>query len=168
MAASLGSPRILPLPLKILPGGTRLGPFLEFNVSRLQDGNGNGVDEYLDPLPSQTQAYLYFSSYDGRGYECLDWNLIAGLTDVYRQTAGETDLDGDCVLDTAEDLNSNGRFDFGSPWNQKSFQIISPGFDTAYGVGGVFDPDTVNTVLLGTRDVERDNITNFHGGALAN
>jgi prepilin-type N-terminal cleavage/methylation domain-containing protein len=120
--------------------GTRLGPFLEFNISRLQDGNTNFVNEYLDPLPGQSQAYLYFSAYDGGGYVGTD-NTLSGLS-PYSQSAS-------------------------AAWNAKSFQIISPGFDGEYGTGGVFNPDNAESTLINSREPERDNITNFHGGALA-
>jgi general secretion pathway protein G len=49
-----------------------------------------------------------------------------------------------------------------------SYQIISPGFDADFGPGGDYDPDTADAKLAGTREAERDNITNFKQGTLAN
>jgi len=55
----------------------------------------------------------------------------------------------------------------GQPWNGKSFQIISPGADNEYGIGGRFDTDSAQTDFASNRTPERDNITNFNGGVLA-
>src|SRR5579863_2377979 len=47
----------------------RDGPFFEFTaIDRLSDVDGNGFNEWMDSLPGQTNPYLYFSSYEGRGY----------------------------------------------------------------------------------------------------
>ncbi len=127
-------------------GTSRVNPFIEFKVSRLIDADNDGFPEYLDPLPGQTQPYLYFSAYEGAGggYKTAEVTF-AGMTDVYRQTH-----------------NAN------SPaWNSKTYQIISPGFDATYGEGGHFGEDDADADLSGTREGERDNITNFSGGTLA-
>lgn len=46
-------------------GGARDTAVYEFDVSRLVDSGTtpNGFPEFVDPLPSQTSPYLYFSSY---------------------------------------------------------------------------------------------------------
>lgn len=123
-------------------GGTRVGPFVELDSDRLINIDGDtdpeGAPEYLDTLPGQTKPLIYASSYDGRGYRASD--LVTGpgctFTSVYTKTGGQ-------------------------PYNPKSFQIISAGFDSDYGTGGVFD-----TTLPANRSMERDNITNFKGGRL--
>ncbi|MCX7408729.1 MAG: type II secretion system protein [Planctomycetales bacterium] len=125
----------------------------EFTV-RFSDVNGNGMPEYLDPLPGQTNPYLYFSSYDGAGYRGSEL-AAPGLEFVYLQGAAATS----------------------QAWRPKSFQIVSPGFDHAYGKGGPFLPKapvqlpswtTAATVVVteAQRATEDDNITNFHGGLL--
>ena len=67
--------------------------------------------------------------------------------------------------------------------NPQSIQIISPGVDGQYGVGGQYTPDAtgealpldttpspyspyVNTTDSTIRSRERDNVTNFHNGKL--
>jgi prepilin-type N-terminal cleavage/methylation domain-containing protein len=136
-------------------GGTNRESFHEFDVSRLfvSSLQPDSVNTYRDTYAAQTQPYLYISSYGGRGYD--ETELGSSLTYVYRQGPNVT----------------------GTPlspaWNPNSFQIVSPGADTAtlgtsgYGVGGEYEVDTANTLLIGTRYAERDNITNFHSGVLA-
>jgi prepilin-type N-terminal cleavage/methylation domain-containing protein len=125
-------------------GGNREGPFMEFEVGRILDSDMNGVPEFVSQLPEQTQPYLYFSSYDGRGYRTSGTNKevpVGTFADVYRVKAG------------------------GAPHKPQSFQIICPGYDNAYGKGGVFDPK--NTTNAGLSDpADYDNITNFHAGRL--
>jgi hypothetical protein len=53
------------------------------------------------------------------------------------------------------------------PWNTSSFQIISPGADHFYGIGGEYEQGDPNGLLIGVRSAERDNITNFSSGTLA-
>jgi prepilin-type N-terminal cleavage/methylation domain-containing protein len=148
--------------------GTNRERFTEFDASRLillkppvtPAGQPRTMNGYLDTLPGQQIPYLYLSSYGGQGYDVAN-ELPAGpagsqtFTDVYRQ-------------------GPNG-FTTSSPspaWNANSFQIISPGYDQAYGVGGQYDQSTAGTLLINTsggtqRAPERDNITNFSSGPLA-
>ncbi|NOX56095.1 MAG: prepilin-type N-terminal cleavage/methylation domain-containing protein [Planctomycetes bacterium] len=146
-------------------GGTREGPFFEFDTRRLtSSAPGNSrFPVYLDPLPSQTRPYLYASSYDGNGYQSADLaNLMAG---VYYEP-GE-DKNGNNQLDAGEDANSNGRLDFGPAFKPRSFQIISPGFDHQYGIGGSLDVTDAEAFLQQAgRTTELDNITNFTDGLL--
>lgn len=124
----------------------RLGPYFDFNQGRLLPSPTTGHDNlhaYLDPLPSQTSPYLYLSSYEGRGYQISDLGS-GSLSDFYRQ--GETAT---------------------SPaWNPTGVQIISPGFDKQYGTGGPWLEAKASTQLGGNRQVEEDNITNFHNTTL--
>ncbi|SFJ50853.1 type II secretion system protein [Planctomicrobium piriforme] len=132
-------------------GGTRVGPFIEFDSGRLKDGttasSTSGVmPEYLDPLPNQIAPYLYISSYGGRGYNFSGANITTNNNDLSPLTF-ITYYKSNVVI----------------PHNQKSFQIISPGFDNEYGSGGEY---ASGTPLPSTRLNERDNITNFSGGPL--
>ncbi len=123
-------------------GKYRIGPFYEFNLSRITDTDGDKAQEYLDPISGQTKPYLYLSSYYGigNGYRITD----AGgrMSDIYTQRST------------------------GDSWKPHSYQIISPGFDKEYGPGGVYDPLTADADLVGPREAERDNITNFAAGRM--
>ncbi|WP_437225245.1 type II secretion system protein [Planctomicrobium sp. SH661] len=158
-----------------LTGSSRVGPFIEFDLARLVDvGTPDGFFELLDPLPNQTMPYQYLSSYDGRGYQpggydsdlstVNDNEIIEGMSNVY--------LKRDENWATAGSLPSvNQPGDF---WNGRSFQIISPGLDGSYGVGGWYSSEKGIAVKDGAtpyrarenRAAEADNITNFSGGPL--
>ncbi len=132
-------------------GGGRLGPYYEFDNSRFVDTDGDKAPEYLDSFPSQQLPYLYFSSYDGRGYRSSEI-IGTGMDNVYHQ--------GDPAHGTT----------LGPAFKSKSFQIISPGADFQYGTGGNYDPDKYfpgeNLPTYKDRTVESDNITNFVSGSL--
>ena len=117
----------------------RIGPFTELVLDRLIDSNSNGMPEYIDTYSGQYRPIYYLSSYDGRGYRAVELTP-AGMTDVYRQSAGAS----------------------GQPWKDKTYQLISPGADGEYGTGGFYDPSGKGTI--GENDL--DNITNFSSGKL--
>jgi len=168
--------------------GTNREHFADFDVSRLflyppANTTTNGIlyhstNTYKDTLSTQTQPYLYFSSYGGQGYYI---NELVGLppntpnlnnapgqnsppgnafTDVYRQgpLSYWTSTSPTFVQNTSTPS---------PPWNANSYQIISPGGDGLYGTGGEYETANANTLLIGTRGGERDNITNFSSGILA-
>jgi prepilin-type N-terminal cleavage/methylation domain-containing protein len=121
------------------PGGSRDGPFFEFQggydntartwSDRLVDNfPANGVPEYLDSIPSQSKPLLYFNSYGGTAYRTDN-----GTVKAYFQ-------DGSLK----------------NPYNAKSFQLISPGFDFEYGSGGTLDNEDQN----GNGTLEGDAIPN--------
>lgn len=128
-------------------GGGRMGPYFEFDSNRFVDSDGNGVNEYKDSFPGQQKPYLYFSSYDGRGYRIAAEVSGTDMTDVYRQGKDPS---------TTPPTND-------PPFKAKSYQIISPGADSEYGTGGIYAPDKN---FPATRTAEADNITNFVGGSL--
>lgn len=153
-------------------GGTRVGPFFEFDSGRLVNVLNSSFPEYLDTIPGQNRPYLFASSYGGRGYKTevvdagnndmrivrhLDLGFASGnnlLQFVYVQTGQYDDPTANPLLLTGNSI----------PINQNSFQIISPGFDGEYGIGGPFD--SKGPRLPEARRAERDNITNFSGGML--
>ncbi len=138
-------------------GGNRQGPYFEFKLDRLRESPVNpGFFAYLDPYPSQTAPYVYVSSYGGKGYRLADLGS-GGLSNWY--------LQGGTAASPA--------------WLATKYQIISPGADGQYGVGGPYQPSQskslpgwTRTTPAGTwtdadRMPERDNITNFESGKLA-
>ncbi|MFN0198823.1 MAG: type II secretion system protein [Planctomycetaceae bacterium] len=125
-------------------GGERIGPYFEFDPGRLLVGNivftagvytSGAYAGYLDPYPGQTNPYVYFSSYEGRGYQADN------PTRMVHYTNGTT------------------------AHKQNGHQIITPGPDGAYGTGGTYTEETCEGVLIGPRAVERDNITDFAPGS---
>jgi prepilin-type N-terminal cleavage/methylation domain-containing protein len=169
-------------------GGNREGPFFEFQggvtisggsvtfTGRFVDTNGNKFPEYVDPIPGQKQPYLYLSSYDSRGY-----NTTIPSPPTAANPIRSGDLPAAVMFDVyrqAPNQPSATPVVLGAPQKANSFQIISPGRDGQYGVGGYFVADKADQILvnestdlngngrLDDRTVEWDNITNFHGGAL--
>lgn len=136
-------------PLAVASGTeSRDGPFFEFKPSRLKfslNPTNSKVLVYFDPRSSQTLPYVYASSNDGRGYQPADLYVGSSddLEDVYRTGPGG-------AMAVAQ--------------KAKSFQIITPGTDGAYGSGGAFVTTAVNHGLASKADY--DNLTNFHNGRL--
>lgn len=181
-------------------GGSREGPFFEFRLDRVSAGATGQFPTYVDAYPQQSRGYVYFSSYEGRGYRPLGADGKAGAAGVDDDGNGKTDfLDSptNTIPDPAEVgfAGTDDESPVGGPasvymqqvstsasaaFKAQTFQIISPGVDGKFGVGGLFqadqqqsslktrrpdasmggDPDFVNGVA------EYDNITNFHGGRL--
>jgi len=125
------------------------GPFMEFDLSRLADIDGDLTFEYVDPLPEQTTPYLYISA--------------AGKTMNRSNDATPDDYDvfGDF------DAFGNGQRDMSFCYMQldgrnaqrkDAFQIISPGEDGEYGTGGVYGPDLslTNSDLDGSGEMNPD------------
>ncbi|WP_417394780.1 type II secretion system protein [Gimesia chilikensis] len=137
-------------PFAIATGGTnRRGPYFEFDNSRFTDIDSDTAAEYKDAFPGQQIPYMYFSSYDGRGYRSSELPSIPALgiamTNVYHQ--------GDPIPSAS----------LGPAYKSKSYQIISAGADGQLGTGGNYDPDKN---FPAGRTVETDNITNFSNGSL--
>lgn len=159
------------------PNGTaRKGPFLEFSPSRIRDTDSNGMPEYVDPLPDRTLPYLYISSYEGKGYRTL--TAVSTFVDLPTDAASPPNYttlhDVYRVFATtgtpfAAPANAGvpvaGTSAFYAPYKPQSFQIISPGYDSVFGLGGAFNPDLPNGGLTSTADF--DNLTNFHTGRLS-
>ena len=135
-------------------GGNREPPFFEFLPARFTDLDSDGFPEYRDPLPSQTMPYLYYSGYDGTGYNAAEFQPIVtgGLWQPYRTGTALT-----------------------APlWKPNSYQIISPGYDRDYGYGGAYVASGTDRLPLpasppptaAARAPEADNITNFSAGEL--
>jgi prepilin-type N-terminal cleavage/methylation domain-containing protein len=146
----------------------REGPFFEFTATdRIRDIDGNGMNEWYDSLPGQTNPYLYFSSYDGQGYRLAELPQSGGnylfIHDFYRvsPTVANPPATPPASPTGSQTLPAQ---------KPQSFQIISPGYDADYGAGGVFNTNLPNAGLTdssGNPDkAAYDNLTNINGGRL--
>ncbi len=136
-------------------GGGRDTAIYEFDNSRFLDIDSDGFPELIDPLPSQTAPYLYFSSYGGAGYR---YNASSPLNEF------ATTSSAPYFPPTQPYLQGSGAG--AQPWKAKSIQIISPGYDHKYGTFGAYSTNTAASDLSGAREIEADNITNFASGTL--
>ncbi|RLS99050.1 MAG: prepilin-type N-terminal cleavage/methylation domain-containing protein [Planctomycetota bacterium] len=178
------------LPFKI--DTSREGPFFDFKgaldsstsppkwTGRLMDRDGDFAPEYRDTLPQQTMPYAYFHSNDGGSYpfetvastttsaswrntDCLDYSInmsgvpVVNSTTRLMEHAYFQSFPGTGMTPLAQARSS-------LPHKSKSFQIISPGPDAAYGTGGLFNPENKSNLS----SADGDNITNFHPGRLVN
>lgn len=159
-------------------GGSRYDTFYDFGVSgydntanrwtgRLVDLDNDNFPELLDTIPGQLKPYLYFSTYGGKAYRTIAGDPVhPGLTvtptwhnpENYNSANAANGMPYPYYR-TWNPASSTAS----SPHNKKSFQIISPGFDFTYGVGGTFNPSDSGSLLTAA---DRDNIVNFHGGLL--
>lgn len=117
-------------------GENRLGPYYNFDVTRLVDTDGDGMMEYLDSLPGQTTPIHFVSSNNGQGYSPLVSRYVA--------VDGRTALNKDTHQLISPGLDG---------------QL---GFDPMAGLKGVY-ADGVD--LKGSRLAEADNIANFKPGS---
>lgn len=143
-------------PLALSNDAVRDSSAYDFEASRLVDQDNDGFPEFLDAWPSQRKPLLYFSSYEGNGYRKGDY-------------AASYASGGLPVSPYLQGTNANAQ-----AFNPKSFQIISPGGDGEYGPGGPYQaggakplPAWGSTITEDQRNVEKDNITNFGNGVLA-
>ncbi|MFV0443131.1 MAG: type II secretion system protein [Planctomycetaceae bacterium] len=171
------------------PGGTRIGPFFEFDTSRLTDIDGDGFPEFKDPIPGQTLPYLYFSSYDGAGYQQFGLNGTpdpAGMPQVDDEILRLGGTTGNDVIASVYMVNDPNWLMATVPpkttaseyINPRTYQIISPGLDFQFGKGGTYIRGqglAVKVDAMPVADIYRertqrqpefDNITNFSGGAI--
>ena len=178
-------------------GQNRVKPYFDFNPARLVDKDGDGFSEYVDPLPSQSSPYLYFSSNDGRGYAKATGTNSLGTVDWCNTDCLQDALRGNSPWATASWSNGNWmqRLYFTSvdttsvdspptplgtqalraansiPFASKKYQIISPGFS---GVGATPDKAYGTGGLFDPKNTsglsgsaDGDNITSFHSGTLS-
>ena len=132
-------------------GENRDLPFYDgFDPDRLIDLDGDNVVEFVDSLPGQTTPYLYFSS-QGKSYRKTNGAATWDEFDVHGGMTNPKDM-------SSIYLGSDGK----TPERASSYQIVSPGIDGLYGLGGTIS----SASLTGTRAAEADNITNFSGGEM--
>jgi len=134
--------------------GNRDVPFYDrFTPDRLVDLDGDRALEFLDGLPGQTTPYLFFSS-QGKSYRKTNSATSYDQFDVFGGPTNPKDMSS--IYLAADNKN---------PQRAQGYQIISPGLDGQYGIGGVY---TDGAEITGTRSVEADNITSFTGGRMKN
>ncbi len=137
----------------------RDGPFFDgFDASRLSDVDGDGVNEFLDPLPGQATPYLYLSARDGRGFQPQVPGEPDGF-DVFNQLSGSTWADADMG-----NLSGPYATPAGAAIRKGSYQIISPGEDQIYGNGSPFVAPTPYEPGVQLELGQSDNISNFNEG----
>jgi prepilin-type N-terminal cleavage/methylation domain-containing protein len=170
--------------------------FTEFDASRLYlfqaGGTAHTMNTYADNYghpgqpTSPVNPYLYLSSYNGQGYNiaelvgspALASNAPGGtFIDVYRPgSQGYWQPTSATQPESGLSLTQNTG-SVTAPWNPNSYQIIAPGGDQLYGIGGEYETGNgTNLLIVWTgatpaqnvdRTGERDNITNFSSGVLA-
>ena len=129
----------------LVTGLSREARFFEFKNDRFTDLDNDGMPEYKDPLPDQLAPYWYVEASSYR---------TASLPPADPQHT--RDFLGSTLTTTYTD---------GTQFhNKNSFQIISPGSDALYGLGGVYKPDDASALTID----EQDNLTNFAKGVLGN
>jgi len=163
-------------------GQNRSSPMYDFRGGRLVDNYpknnagaaGNGFPEYLDGLNGvEAQPFVYFSSYEGAGYDPDDVNyaeegalangaMVAAswtaqgmvATGIAGKFFNRLDPDAD---DGYKPSPAPNPYTNGSPLkggatvnpeyvNKSTFQIISAGFDGQFGVGGAFASSGTETL----------------------
>jgi type II secretory pathway pseudopilin PulG len=177
------------LPLRLSTGAGRVGPFFEFPSDRLVDIDQNGFWEFVPLRRTASSGYAYFSAYEGAGYRPDDWNLPQEpsgsamdrqrflvhwpLSSAYPGGFWRTSPVPHLVSPGPNPYTVGPSFrQTGEPpqyWNPNSFQIISPGEDQMYGVGGSYSQtEGVSgwTESGQVRRGEEDNLTNFAPGKL--
>lgn len=182
--------------------GNRSPALYEFLANRLVDEDGDGIPGYVHPLHNSNEGrfYAYFSAYGTGSYDPNDVNFAPADPNYPEADDAQQPLIMPFVVNfTYAPGNTNGTasvapnpYTGGSPvpsnanqaasfLNPKSFQILSPGVDGRYGLGGQYDatstgerlpwpPPNPNFSWPGfsgnVRVIERDNVTNFSQGAL--
>ena len=139
------------IPWAVYPQNRDIPFFENFVPNRLVDLDGDGAREFLDSLPDQAMPYLLFSS-QGKSYDKTNSATAWDAFDVHGGMMNALDM-------MSIYIGPDGK----TPLRNQGYQIISPGLDQAYGIGGVY---TDGTELTGPRQPEADNITNFSGGLL--
>ena len=176
----------------------RTAPMFEFNSGRLLVVSSHGIPGYVDTFngaSSNPSFYAYFSTNLGNGYDPNDCNgneqdgngtqialqFITGFPVYSGGTASHLTLSP--APNPYTSSAPAGTVQTVSFQNSQSFQIISPGADGSYGVGGLYTPTATgggalpaentgsanpysNSTDPGLRNTERDNLTNFHNGSL--
>lgn len=181
----------------------RTPPLFEFDTGRLLTNSTTGMPSYVDSInPNGNSFYAYFSSNMGAGYDPNDVNVneadsnaVSPIQLLYNTTFpvfNGTTLGKQTYSPAPNPYTSNVTISASGVTylNGQSFQIVSPGIDGYYGVGGWYDTNAASGALVAEdqnsplqtkigstplltnskdpalRTTEKDNLTNFHNGRL--
>jgi prepilin-type N-terminal cleavage/methylation domain-containing protein len=161
----------------------RTQKYFEFQGDRLYDDDGDFVPGYIDSLGTLTDGryFAYFSSYGSAGYDPNDVTFALADDSLSRPfrvsfTVPNGGSPTNEIVSPVPNPYTNGP---GVPTgtrlaafqNSESYQIISPGADRQYGMGGPYLPSSTTERLpvdltpppadQSIRVRERDNLTNF-------
>jgi prepilin-type N-terminal cleavage/methylation domain-containing protein len=140
----------------------RVNPLFEFKGNRLADIENDGFPSYYDSL-STNRPYVYFSAYNGTGYDPNDVNYDTGnpLVEIDESTTATTPImlnfsltfpvkNGGVAISPAPNPYTTTQTVVQTttvPYtpaviyqNAQTFQIVSAGTDGQYGVGGLYSP----------------------------
>lgn len=181
--------------------GNRTAPLTDFGSGKLvATANGVGLTDIYGGF------YAYFSAYKGVGYDPDDVNLVeeddtgtvSGIRGGFMARSATPKLlteRSDLVWSLAPNpyteemaipVNGDGTLNLKDVrqrlyFQPTKYQIISPGKDGQYGIGGVWEQKEADTLAFakdaaktvtgqnlsrGVRMVEKDNLTNFAAGDL--
>ena len=121
----------------------RWGPFYEFDYGRMVDVDDDGFSEVVSSHPGATTPIFYSGPLTKHGCDKRALNVFPP---------------GD-----SRNLQSTYQKPGGLPWKLSTFQLICPGLDDQYGLGGVYyDADRSDSGFFESeRTIECDNITNL-------
>ncbi len=178
-------------------GQNRDQAFYDFKPNQLWDDDHDGIPGYVDTIGQSDQAryFAFFSGYNGTGFDPNDCNYDYLVTGENTGAFGRTFVLSFPVIGgtiPAPLPAVNGRttesplpnpYTTGPSFpvngtsatfiSDQSYQIISPGRDRLYGVGGRYTPDANADRLpddapigVGDRIRDRDNLTSFSQGRM--
>jgi prepilin-type N-terminal cleavage/methylation domain-containing protein len=135
-------------------GSQRTEPLVQFDETRLLDGNGNGFPEYYPPnsRPQEAGAFVYFAARPNKSYCLLNTNNLPEYTDPRGVALGRA------VPYQVPSTAGVKRF-----VKEDGFQIICPGIDVNYGGA---NPDRFFPAGQGYGPGDNDNLVSFAKGRL--
>jgi prepilin-type N-terminal cleavage/methylation domain-containing protein len=126
-------------------GGSRIGPFYEFQSNRLFHGSGEGMGfSYMDPFNNQ-MPYIYFAS-------APTGNAYSGACGPYGNNQGQTSGPVQPYYDSQSPIHFI---------NPASFQIISAGKNGRFGAGGMWQAMNADSFYPANSD-GADDLANFY------
>ena len=135
------------------PNAVNRSPQLfNFVVGRLKDLDGDGFPSYVDSLTGA--PLVYFSAYEGQGYDPSDYDLEPANIGTYTMSSGTLLSPGPNPYTTSDPTQAV--FAWQMP---TTFQILSAGYDGIFGAGGALGSGT--DPLGPGRVNERDNLVSF-------
>lgn len=174
-----------------VPSGNYKDPFFDFRGERLMDPDGDKMLSYGDPYvrpnpapqgyPYTAPPYAYFAPRGSNNYDPNDCNFVSDARAFRRTNGSVVPSPGPNPYTQSDALNTSNPPTSTSLqvryWNPDTYQLISPGGDQIYGVGGTYDKTNESSPFPERFDPsgqtqptrtnqESDNITNFNTGRL--